>query len=124
MQLSKSTQTGSSARRAVAPGNSPGPGRRARRSSPARSAPTASGPPGDGYSEVLGVAYEAEARASDLGRAVVARSEAVGDGLMGWGVEVGDAHAVAERLGVSHSTISREGLSAGLAGLAESMREP
>ena len=81
-------------------------------------------PLGDGYIEVLAVADPGEAAGSDLGRAVQSRIEQTGDGLMGWAVEVDDAVATAERLGVSHSTISRQGLSASLAGLAESMREP
>jgi hypothetical protein len=80
-------------------------------------------PLGGGYLEVLAVADAAEAAQSPLGQAVVARIEA-GEGLMGWAVAVDDAAAVAERLGLELSDISRQGLTAKLAGLAESMGEP
>lgn len=81
-------------------------------------------PLGVGYLELLAVADPEEAAGSDLGRAVRDRIEAVGDGLMGWAVAVADVEPVAERLGTSVSTIARQGLSANLAGLAESMRDP
>jgi Glyoxalase-like domain len=80
-------------------------------------------PVGGGYVEVLAVADAAEAAESPLGQAVAARIE-VGEGLMGWAVAVDDAAAVAERLGLELSDISRQGLTAKLAGLAESMAEP
>ena len=48
----------------------------------------------------------------------------MGDGLLGWAVEVEAVAAVAERLGTAVTTISRSGLSAHLTGVAESMREP
>jgi len=69
---------------------------------------------------VLAVADAAEAAASPLGQAVTARIES-GEGLMGWAVAVDNAAAVAERLGLELSDISRQGLTAKLAGLAEAM---
>jgi hypothetical protein len=81
-------------------------------------------PLGDGYLELLAVADAAEAARSALGRAVQERIAAVGDGLLGWAVSVEDIVPHAERLGIGISTIARQGLSAHLAGVAESMREP
>jgi hypothetical protein len=81
-------------------------------------------PLGDGYLELLAVADSAEAEGSDLGRAVQRRIEEVGEGLLGWAVEVDDIAPHAERLGIGTSTIARQGLSAHLAGLAEAMRDP
>jgi Glyoxalase-like domain len=81
-------------------------------------------PLGRGYIELLAIADPEEAAASPLGRAVRANLERVGDGLMGWAIEVDDVQPVAERLGVSLARIGRQGLTAQLAGLEESMREP
>lgn len=81
-------------------------------------------PLANGYVELLAIADRGEATASDLGRAVQARIDAVGDGLMGWAVRVEDVAPEAERLGIGVSGIARGGLRAQLAGLAESMREP
>jgi Glyoxalase-like domain len=80
-------------------------------------------PLGGGYLEVLAVADPEEAAGSDLGRAVAARIE-TGEGLMGWAVAVEDAAAHAERLGLELSDISRQGMTAKLAGVAESIAEP
>ena len=81
-------------------------------------------PLANGYIELLAIADREQAAASDLGRAVQARIDAVGDGLMGWAVGVEDVGPAAERLGIELSGIAREGLRAQLAGLAEAMREP
>ena len=81
-------------------------------------------PLANGYIELLAIADRDEAAASDLGQAVQARIDAVGDGLMGWAVRVEDVGPEAERLRISVSGIAREGLRAQLAGLAEAMREP
>jgi hypothetical protein len=81
-------------------------------------------PLGDGYLEILAIADPDEAAASPLGRAVTARIAEAGDGLMGWAVAVDDVTPVAERLGTEVSTITRQGLSARLTGLAEAMAEP
>jgi hypothetical protein len=80
-------------------------------------------PLGDGYLEILAIADEGEAKASPLGRAVTARIAETGDGLMGWAVAVDDVTPIAERLGSEVSTITRQGLSARLTGLAEAMAE-
>jgi hypothetical protein len=81
-------------------------------------------PLGGGYLELLAIADRAEAAQSDLGRAVQARIDAVGDGLLGWAVVVPDVEPVAERNGTAVTTISRQGLSAHLTGLVEAMRDP
>jgi hypothetical protein len=80
-------------------------------------------PLGGGYLEILAVADPEEAEGSPLGRAVAARL-AEGDGLMGWAVAVDDVEPVADRLGTEVTTITRQGLSARLTGLAEAMAEP
>jgi hypothetical protein len=81
-------------------------------------------PLGGGYLEILAVADPGEAERSPLGRAVAARISSSGDGLMGWAVAVDDVAPLAERLGSEVATITREGLSARLTGLAEAMSEP
>ena len=81
-------------------------------------------PLGGGYLELLGVADQQEAEASDFGRGLLDHLERGGDGLLGWVVAVDDVAAVARRLGTAVTTIRRSGLSARLTGLAEAMREP
>lgn len=81
-------------------------------------------PLGNGYLELLAVCDEEEAAHSVLGSAVQARLEQSGDGLMGWAVAVDDVQPVAERLGTWVTAISRQGLTARLTGLLESLREP
>lgn len=81
-------------------------------------------PLGRGYLELLAVCDADEAARSALGSALQARIEQRGDGLMGWAVAVDDVQPVATRLGTWVTTIAREGLSAQLTGLLESMREP
>src|SRR3954464_6926316 len=76
-------------------------------------------PLGGGYLELLAVADPDEAQRSPLGAAVLERIARTGDGLMGWAVAVDDVAPVAQRLGIGVSTISRQGLSAHLAGVAE-----
>ena len=81
-------------------------------------------PLGGGYLEVLGVADEQEARASDFGRGLLARLERGGEGWLTWVVAVPDVDAVAARLGTPITTLRREGLSARLTGVAQAMAEP
>ena len=81
-------------------------------------------PLGAGYLELLAVADADEAATSHFGRALLAQLAARGDGLMGWVVAVEDVDAVAARLGTEIITLRRQGLSARLTGVAESMREP
>jgi hypothetical protein len=81
-------------------------------------------PLGGGYLELLAVADPEEAAASELGRAVAARIEQVGDGPMGWAVAVDEIAPVGRLLGTDVDTISREGLTARLTGVAEAMAEP
>jgi hypothetical protein len=64
-----------------------------------------------------------EASRSAVGAAVQA-AIAAGDGLVGWAVSVDDLDAVAARLGVAISTVSREGMTARVAGIAESLNQP
>jgi hypothetical protein len=78
----------------------------------------------NGYIELLAIADPGEAAGSDLGRAVQARIESVGDGLMGWAVVVDDVGPIAARTGSQVTTIAREGMSAHLTGLAEAMADP
>lgn len=81
-------------------------------------------PLGGGYLELLAVADPAEAAASPLGAVLQARLAAAGDGLWAWAVAVDDAEPVASRLGVATTAITREGLTARLVGVAESLRDP
>jgi Glyoxalase-like domain len=81
-------------------------------------------PLGGGYLELLAVDDPDEAEGSDLGRALIARLEHEGEGLMGWVVAVDDVAPVARRLGTEVTTIRREGLSARLTGVREALAEP
>jgi hypothetical protein len=81
-------------------------------------------PLGGGYLELLAIADREEAAASDLGRALLARLEQTGDGLFGWAVAVEDVEPVAQRLGTAITAIRRQGLTARLTGVAETVREP
>src|SRR4051794_41943610 len=67
-------------------------------------------PLGGGYLELLAVRDAAEAAGSPLGRAVTARLERVGEGLMGWAVAVDDVEAVAHRRRAGGWAGSREGV--------------
>jgi hypothetical protein len=81
-------------------------------------------PLGGGYLELLAIADPEEAAGSELGRAVAGRIERAGDGPMSWAVAVAEIAPVARLLGTEVSTISRQGLTARLTGLAEAMAEP
>jgi catechol 2,3-dioxygenase-like lactoylglutathione lyase family enzyme len=81
-------------------------------------------PLGGGFLELLAVADAEEAAGSDLGRALQQRILSVGDGLMGWAVEAGGVAAIGERLGTDVTSIGRQGMTAHLVGVAESMRDP
>lgn len=81
-------------------------------------------PLAQGYVELLAVADAREAAGSALGAALLARLRDAGEGLMGWAVAVEDVRPVAERLGTELIAITRQGLSAHLTGVAESLREP
>ena len=81
-------------------------------------------PLGGGYLELLAIADPEEAAGSELGRAVATRIERAGDGPMSWAVAVEEIAPVARLLGTEVSTISRQGLTARLTGLAEAMAEP
>jgi hypothetical protein len=75
------------------------------------------------YIELLAVHDPDEASRSRVGAALQA-AIAAGDGLLGWAVAVHDLDAVAARLGTPISAISREGMTARLTGVAESLNEP
>ena len=81
-------------------------------------------PLGGGYLELLAVADAEEAAGSALGRAVTGRLASVGEGLMGWAVAVEDVTTVAARLGSELVTITRQGFTGRLTGVAEAMAEP
>ena len=81
-------------------------------------------PLGGGYLELLAVVDADEAASSPLGRTVSERLERVGEGWMGWACVVDDVGPIAKRLGTEVSTISRDGFSARLTGVAEALAEP
>ena len=81
-------------------------------------------PLGGGYLELLAVADAEEAAGSALGRAVTGRLASVGEGLMSWAVAAEDVTAVAARLGTELVTITRQGFTGRLTGVAEAMAEP
>lgn len=78
---------------------------------------------GGAFIELLAVADPDEASRSPLGAALRARIE-TGDGLIGWAVAADEFDALAARLGTSESTIRREGMTARLTGVAESLQYP
>ena len=81
-------------------------------------------PLGDGsFLELLAVADPQEASGSPIGSAVQA-AIARGEGLFAWAVAVEDLQAVAGRLGTAISTVGRQGMTASLTGVAESLAEP
>lgn len=81
-------------------------------------------PLGGGYLELLAIADPEEAESSPLGHALATRIAEAGEGIMGWAVAVDDVEPAARRLETEVSTITREGLSARLTGVAEAMAEP
>jgi Glyoxalase-like domain len=81
-------------------------------------------PLGDGsFLELLAVADPQEASGSELGAALQA-AIARGDGLLGWAVAAGDLGAIAARLGTPISSVGRQGRTARLTAVAESLAEP
>ena len=81
-------------------------------------------PLGDGsFLELLAVADPQEASGSPIG-SVVAAAIARGDGLLGWAVAVEDVQVVAARLGTTITTVGRQGMTAQLTAVAESLAEP
>ncbi len=75
------------------------------------------------YLELLAVVDPQEAAASPLGAALAA-GIARGDGLLGWAVAVPDVSSVAARLKTPVSAVGRQGMTARLTGVAESLAEP
>jgi hypothetical protein len=81
-------------------------------------------PLGDGsFLELLAVADPQEASGSELG-AVLQAAIARGDGLLGWAVAVDDVRPVAARLGTPLTSVGRQGRTARLTAVAESLAEP
>ena len=81
-------------------------------------------PLGDGsFVELLAVADPHEAKDSDLGAALMTAIQG-GDGLLGWAVAVDDIEPVAARLEIPITTVGRQGRTARLVGVAESLAEP
>ncbi len=76
-----------------------------------------------GFIELLAVADPEQAQRSSLGAALQA-ANARGDGLFGWAVAVDDVRPVASRLGMTISTVGRQGMTARLTGVLESLSEP
>jgi catechol 2,3-dioxygenase-like lactoylglutathione lyase family enzyme len=81
-------------------------------------------PLGGGYLELLAIADPEAAAATELGRMLQELIERHGEGLLGWAVAVDDVEPIAERLDLAISTVTRQGLSARLTGVAEALREP
>ena len=77
-------------------------------------------PLGGAYLELLAIHDPAEAEGRGFGPALLRR----GEGLLGWAAAVDDLAAVIERLGLSVLTVSRQGMTAQVAGVEEAMREP
>jgi hypothetical protein len=75
------------------------------------------------FFERLAVADEQEAKGSPPGAALLA-GIARGDGLLGGAVAVGDVGKVAARLGTSVTTIGRQGMTASLTAVPESLSQP
>ena len=81
-------------------------------------------PLGGGYLELMSVADPGEAAESPIGSAVQAHLARRGEGLFAWAVAVEDLGPVAARLGSPITTVTRQGFSARLAGVAEALRDP
>jgi Glyoxalase-like domain len=77
-------------------------------------------PLGGAYLELLAIHDPAEAEGRGFGPALLRR----GEGLLGWAAAVDDLAVVIERLGLSTLTVSRQGMTAQVAGVEEAMREP
>ena len=81
-------------------------------------------PLGGGYLELMAVAEAAEAAGSPIGSALQARLAEHGDGLFAWAVAADDLDRVADRLGLPITTVSRQGMTARLVGVAEALPNP
>jgi hypothetical protein len=81
-------------------------------------------PLGGGYLELMAVADPDEAEGSPIGSAVQGWLTEHGEGLFAWAVEVEDLDPVAARLESPITTVSRQGFSARLVGVAEALRDP
>jgi hypothetical protein len=77
-------------------------------------------PLGGAYLELLAVRDPEEAEGVGFGAALIER----GEGLLGWAAAVDDLAAVVDRLDLSVMTVSRQGMSAQVAGVDEAMRAP
>jgi catechol 2,3-dioxygenase-like lactoylglutathione lyase family enzyme len=75
------------------------------------------------FIELLAVADPQRARRSPLGAALQA-AVARGDGLLGWAVAVDDIEPVAARLQTTIGTVGRQGMTARLTGVPESLAQP
>jgi Glyoxalase-like domain len=81
-------------------------------------------PLGDGsFIELLAVADPDEANDSALGAALMTAIQG-GGGLLGWAVAVDDIQPIAARLGIPITSVGRQGRTARLVGVAESLAEP
>jgi hypothetical protein len=77
-------------------------------------------PLGGAFLELLAIHDPAEAEIRGFGPALLRR----GEGLLGWAAAVEDLSVVIDRLGLSTLTVSRQGMTAQVAGVDEAMREP
>jgi hypothetical protein len=81
-------------------------------------------PLGGGYLELIAVFDRDEAERSPVGKALMERIDATGEGLMAWAVATTDIAAVSERLGTAPYRIARDGLGADLTGVQEALATP
>jgi hypothetical protein len=77
-------------------------------------------PLGGAFLELLAVRDPEEAEGVGFGAALLER----GEGLLGWAAAVDDLAAVVDRLDLSVMTVSRQGMTAQVAGVEEAMRAP
>jgi len=81
-------------------------------------------PLGDGsFIELLAVVDPHQAKDSVLGAALMAAIKG-GDGLLGWALAVENVGPIAARLGAPITSVERQGMTAQLVGVAESIAEP
>jgi Glyoxalase-like domain len=75
------------------------------------------------FIELLALADPQQAQRSPLGAALQG-AIARGDGLFGWAVAVEDVEPIAVRLGTTITAVGRQGMTARLTGVLESLTEP
>jgi hypothetical protein len=77
----------------------------------------------ESFIELVAIADRVQASRSAVG-AALREGIARGDGFLGWAVAVDDLQPIIARLGVSRIAVTRQGMTARLAGVTESLAEP